>query len=73
MKQDPRIVASAEACRELQQCHKIYNRAKKLISPRPTRAKELFAQIVARAPEDSQLYRAARAHLDEMQRSAPAK
>lgn len=59
MQQDPKVVAAAEKCRELQECHRIYKRAKMLAEARPGRAKELFAQIVDRAPADSEVYRAA--------------
>jgi hypothetical protein len=67
MEKDPQIVASAETCRELQICHKIYNRAQKLAKVKPARAKELFAEIVGRAPEDSEVYRAAREHVEQME------
>jgi hypothetical protein len=66
MQQDPKIVAAAMACRELQQCHKIYDRAQRLVAARPVRAKELFAEIVARAPADSEVHRAALAQLQEL-------
>ncbi len=66
MEQDADAVAAAKACRELRQCHKIYNRAELLIANRPARAKELFAQIVQRAPEDSEIYRAAREHVQRL-------
>lgn len=59
MQQDPQVVAAAEKCRQLQECHRIYNRAKMLAEARPGRAKELLAQIVDRAPPDSEVYRAA--------------
>lgn len=65
MQQDPGIVAAAVACRELQECHKIYARAQRLIEARPARAKELFAQIVDRAPADSEVHRSALAQLQE--------
>lgn len=66
MEQDPQIVAAAETCRRLQQCHKIYNRAERLIELRPQRAKELFQEIIALAPEDSEVYRAARMRMQQM-------
>ena len=66
MEEDPEIVASAAACRELQECHKIFSRAEKLSKLRQARAKELFAQIVERAPEDSELHRAALLHIQEL-------
>jgi hypothetical protein len=66
MEQDPEIMAAAAVCRELQECHKLYDRAKRLIEARPARAKELFAQIVARAPADSEVYQSALTHLQEI-------
>lgn len=66
MEEDPEIVASAAACRELQECHKIFSRAEKLSKLRQARARELFAQVVDRAPEDSELHRAALIHIQEM-------
>jgi len=59
----PQVVASAETCRELKWCHKAYLRAERLLKVRPESAKEIFAQIVNRAPEDSEVYRAARRQL----------
>jgi len=59
MQQDPRIVAAAERCRKLQECHKLYKRAEMLFKAKPVRALELFGEIVDRAPQDSEVYRAA--------------
>lgn len=66
MEQDTQLVAAAESCRQMQQCHKTYNAAKMLIKTKPAKARELFAQIVRKTPQDSQLHRAARQHLREM-------
>lgn len=65
MEQDPQLVASAETCRELQECHKLYRRAERLTKARPGRARELFAQIVQRAPDDSEVFRAAKSQISE--------
>ena len=54
---DPKVVASAEQCRELQWCHQAYLRAERLLELKPERAKEVFAEIVSRAPKDSEVYR----------------
>jgi hypothetical protein len=67
MAKDPELMASAKACRETQQCHAIYNRATQLTELNPGRAKELFAEILARAPSDSEVYRAAQRHLGSAQ------
>lgn len=66
MKQDPKIVAAAEACREVQECHKLYNRAQLFSDTKPARAKELFEEILARAPDDSEVYLAAQRHVEQM-------
>jgi len=66
MAQDPELIASAKACREMQECHKLYRRAARVTEVNPVRAKELFTQIVSRAPADSEVYRAAERHLEEM-------
>jgi hypothetical protein len=64
LSKDPDVVASAETCRELKWCHQAYLRAEQLLKVRPERAKEVFAEIVRRAPEDSEVYRAAKRQLD---------
>ncbi len=56
----PEVVASAETCRELKWCHQAYRRAERLTEANPERAKELYAEIVSRAPADSEVYRAAK-------------
>ena len=66
MEQDPEVVASAEACRELQECHKLYDRAERLAKARPEKAKDLFAQITERAPRDSTIWLAAHARFQAM-------
>ena len=59
MEQDPQLLTSAEACRQLQQCHALYNRAESLVKTWPSRALELHSQIIEAAPPDSEIYRAA--------------
>ena len=58
------VVASAAACREMKWCHQAYLRAERVKKLKPENAKEIFAEIVRRAPEDSEVYRAAK---EEMQ------
>ena len=60
---DPQVVASAEKCRTLQWCHQAYLRADRLLELKPERATELFAEIVSRAPKDSEVYREAKKHV----------
>jgi hypothetical protein len=61
--EDPQVVAAAQACRELKWCHQAYVRAERLLNGKPEVASEIFAEIVRRAPEDSEVYRAAQEHL----------
>jgi hypothetical protein len=63
LKKVPNIVALAEACREMQRCHQIYARGERVLPANPTRARELFAEVVRRAPADSEVYRAAERQL----------
>ena len=69
--EDPQVVASAQACRELKWCHQAYVRAERLLSGKPEAANEIFAEIVRRAPEDSEVYRAATRALAAMNRQLP--
>lgn len=59
MKKDPEIVASAEECRLLRECHHTFHRAELLKKSTPNRAEELFKQILAEAPADSEVHRCA--------------
>jgi hypothetical protein len=60
---DPEIVASAERCLKLQQCHHTYRQAERLIAVRPERAAELFREVLDKAPPDSEIHVAARQQL----------
>jgi hypothetical protein len=64
MRQDEKVVASAEVCRELRWCHQAYLRAEHLLKVKPDTAKEIFAEIVRRAPEDSEVYIAAKKEIE---------
>ncbi len=64
----PHIEALAAACREMQRCHQIYARAERALPVNPDRARELFAEVVQRAPAESEVCRAAQRHLDEATR-----
>ena len=50
-------MAAAEACRRLQERHKIFSRAESLVKVWPTCAEELLGQIVEQAPPDSECFR----------------
>jgi len=64
--QDSDAVAAAKTCREIRECHSLYWRAELLIAKRPTRAKELFDEIVSRTPEDSEIHRAAQEQIENL-------
>lgn len=68
MKQNPDVIASAKACRELQECHALYDRAERVVGVNPARARELFNLVADRAPKDSELYLAARKQILEAAR-----
>lgn len=59
MKKDPEVVASAEECRSIQKCHHTFHKAELLKKSVPNRAEELFKEILAEAPRDSEVYRCA--------------
>jgi hypothetical protein len=61
---DPQVVASAETCRQVKQCHELYLRAERLVEVKPENAAELFEEIVRRAPIDSKIYREAKKRLE---------
>lgn len=66
MEKDPEILAAAEACRKLQECHGYYDRAQRIESIEPKLARTLYAKITARAPQDTELYQAAQARLAKL-------
>ena len=66
MQQDSNLVAAAESCRELQWCHRTYRLADRLVRSKPDRASELFAEIVKRSPQDSEIHRDAQARIEEL-------
>ncbi|MEX0677690.1 MAG: hypothetical protein WD063_11480 [Pirellulales bacterium] len=60
---DAPLVKSAEQCRNLQQCHRTYRRAERLVEARPVRAAELFKEVLDKAPHDAEIHVAARKQL----------
>ena len=60
---DPAVVAAAARCRELQECHRLYCRAEHLSTVDRDGARKLFADVLRRAPEDSEVYREAERQL----------
>lgn len=60
---DAKLVDSAERCRNLQQCHRTYRRAERLVKVRPQRAAELFEEVLDQAPHDAEIHLAAREQL----------
>jgi hypothetical protein len=63
MSKDPEIVAASKTCRDVQWCHEAYLRAEQWVEDQPSRAQALYRQIAQRAPEDSEIHRAARDRL----------
>jgi hypothetical protein len=63
---DPELIRSAEVCRELRWCHSAFERAEMLVKLRPESARNLFGEILRRAPEDSEIHRAARAEYEAL-------
>lgn len=68
MEQDPQLREAAEACRSLQECHKMYRSAEQILTSNPERARRLLTQIIEKAPTDSELYRAVSLQLVTMPR-----
>ena len=68
MQQDSKVVAAAESCRELQWCHRTYRLADRLAGSKPERASELFAEIVKRSPQDSEIHHDARMRIEDIRR-----
>lgn len=63
LRTDSQQVAAAEACRTMQWCHQNYRLAMLVVRERPEKARDLFRQIVERAPADSEVHKAAQAEL----------
>ena len=59
LKGNPEVVRSAETCREVRWCLNAYQRAGWLGDVNSEKAKQLYAEILRRAPADSGVYRAA--------------
>ena len=72
LKSDAQVVASAEACRELRECHKTYQRASVYVKVMPDRAMELYAEILRRAPKDSDLFRQVQTEYDALKQERAA-
>lgn len=69
MTADPQLMAAAAACRQLQECHQLYNRAESVMRTWPARAEQLLAQIIDTAPADSEIHRAARERIQTLRAS----
>ena len=68
LKQNKRVVASAERCRKLEWCHLTYVRAEQLIKVKPVRAREMFFQVVRRSPPDSRIHQEALQQIETIDR-----
>ena len=73
LKKDPEVVAAAEECRCLRKCHHTFHTAELLKKSVPNRAEELFKQILAESPRDSEVHRCAAEELAKLHvRKRPA-
>jgi hypothetical protein len=63
---DPEVIRSAQVCRELRWCHSAFERAEMLAKVKPESARNLYGEILRRAPEDSEVHRAARAEYEAL-------
>jgi hypothetical protein len=66
MKKDPQAVEAARNCQEVQWCLKTFERAERLAKVRKDRARELFQEVLAKAPRDSRVYADTVAMLDQL-------
>jgi hypothetical protein len=66
LKSDPQQVAAADACRNLQWCHERYRLASRVAKVQPKKAREMFQQIVQRAPVDSRIYQDAKSEIGRL-------
>ncbi len=66
LNKDPKVVAAAKRCKELQACHKIYLVAEAIRKANPKRATKMFSEVVLRAPNDTEVYREARRMINEL-------
>jgi hypothetical protein len=63
---DPETIRAAATCRELRWCHSAFERAEMLVKVKPENARRVYGEILSRAPEDSEIYRAARAEYEAL-------
>ena len=64
--QRPETIRAAATCRELRWCHSAFQRAEMLAKVKPENARRIYGEILSRAPEDSEIYRAARAKYEAL-------
>lgn len=66
MQKDPAIVAEAEECKLLQECHKKFHSAELLEKTLPNQAVALFKEVLAKSPKDSEVYKCAQEELAKL-------
>jgi hypothetical protein len=66
MKKDPEIVAAAEECLLLRECHQKFHSAELFEKSLPDKARTLFKEIVEKSPHDSEVYRCAKEELAKL-------
>ena len=57
------LVESAEHCRRLQECHRTYRIASRLIKSQPQSASKLFKEVLKKTPIDAEIHLASRKQL----------
>lgn len=66
MRADSALLASAQQCRALRECHKIFNTAELLAKTDPIKARDMFKEILAKADSESEVHVAAREQLAKL-------
>ncbi len=66
MQQDPEVVAEAEECRTLRECHHTFHTAELLEKSLPEKAESLFKEILSKSPRDSEVHRCAAEELAKL-------
>lgn len=67
LKANKAVVAAAQRCQLLQQCHETYRKAQVALVANPDRARQYLREIVESAPTDSKIYQDARMQIAALQ------
>ena len=66
MQKDPEIVAEAEECRLLRECHQKFHSAELLEKSLPEKARMILKEVVDKSPRDSEVHRCAKEELAKL-------